>query len=887
MVEGHVLKILFIEDMPEDLELAKRKIKSSGIEFESYLAETEDEFLKGLYEFKPDIIISDYLLPGFDGMKALELALTYDAAIPFIILTGAANEEIVVDAMKTGANDYILKERINRLPFAIQEAMEKKNALIKTKKATESLEYLSQIIEQSPYTIISTDMDGIITSWNKGAEIMYKYPEKEILGQNISILYPEKDYSILQEKVIDPLIENGQNYQEIRLKRKDGTMFIGALSLWLLKNRSGQPMGMVGYTRDITKEKKAEEELRIKGQAIEYSIDGISMMNLEGRVTYANQSTLKMWGYTKKEEVIGRRLEDFWCNKQKASDLLKNMDIQGIKDELLALKKDGTTFPVWVSATVIKDMNNNPIAYMGSFVDISERKKTENELKESEELYRLLAENTLDCIWVMNNDMVFTYVNPAITAILGFTPEEWVGSKLEDHCDKENYQKMMGFVQMGMNDPINFPGIVFQVEVLNKRGEQVPVEIIGKVVADEDGNPAVLQGTTRDITSRVLAKKALKESEEQLRLAMAVSEHGFWDWNLENNEFYFSPKSYSMLGYDDNEFSMSPEKWGELMHPDDRNTILPDIISSIEKKEGFNFELRMISKSGNYRWIQAKGATFSSKEGSIRAIGTLVDINERKKTEEQMLLARIAAEEANRCKDELLANMNHELRTPLNSVIGYAEVMLEQNEEPLSSEHIRYLGIIDNAGHKLLGLINNVLNLAQVESDGIGLKFTTFESAETIETVVSDTKRLALKKKISVNVSIDENVSDVTADAKKFKEILYNLMENALKFTPENGTITIKASVKNDEIIVSVEDTGIGIEDKDKERIFDPFVQVDGSNTRRYGGAGLGLVLVKEYLKMHNGVIWVESEPGKGSKFTFKVPVYPKERAQIPIYDRI
>ncbi|MEZ5333990.1 MAG: ATP-binding protein [Methanolobus sp.] len=131
---------------------------------------------------------------------------------------------------------------------------------------------------------------------------------------------------------------------------------------------------------------------------------------------------------------------------------------------------------------------------------------------------------------------------------------------------------------------------------------------------------------------------------------------------------------------------------------------------------------------------------------------------------------------------------------------------------------------------------------------------------------------------MSINLDFSTDITEITADDNKFKEVFYNLIENALKFTPENGTITVNAGVKDEEIQVSVEDTGIGIEEKDRERIFDPFVQVDSSNTRRYGGAGLGLVLVKEYLKMQNGNIWVESEPGKGSKFIFTIPVYPSGR---------
>lgn len=620
MEQEQVLKILFIEDMPVDLELAKMKIQNSSIAFESYLAETEDEFLRGLYEFEPDIIVSDYILPEFDGMRALELTLTYDNTIPFIILTGSANEETIIDAMKAGADDHVLKDRIDRLPFAIKEAVKKRNALKERKQAMESLEFLSQTIEQSPYTTISTDMQGMITSWNKGAEKMYGYSAKEVMGQHISLVYHKEDHTVLQKDIIEPLIEKGRIHQQARLKRKDGSTFTGSLSLWTIRDREGQITGMAGNTIDITKEKQADEDLRIKNQAIDINVDGIGMLDLEGRVTYVNRSALKMWGYENEKEVIGRKVDDFWKDLDDQREVLKNIRENRHKTELIAKRKDGSIFPVWVSMTMIMSPENEPIAYMGSFVDLTERKKAE----------------------------------------------------------------------------------------------------------------------------------------------------------------------------------------------------------------------------------------------------------------EQMLVARIAAEEANRCKNELLANMNHELRTPLSSVIGYSDVMINLENDNLSTEQKKHLHIINTAGYKLLNLINNMLDLAHIESDILNIKFSTFDPAKSIEKVIEGMTLPVKKKKIDVNVNIDENVTEITADMDKFREIVYNLVENAVKFTSDNGKITISAIRKNDDIEVSVEDAGIGIAESDMERIFDPFVQVDSSNTRRFNGAGLGLVLVREYLKMQNGTIWVESEPGRGSKFTFKIPVYPR-----------
>jgi PAS domain S-box-containing protein len=734
---------------------------------------------------------------------------------------------------------------------------------------------MSEIVQQSPFSVISTNLEGTITSWNKGAERIFGYTNKETLGNNVSLLYHADDTDVLQNDVIEPLLAKGYNQIQTRLLRKGGELFIGSLSLWLVKDGVGNPVGMVGYTYDITKEVEAENELRIKDQAIESGIDGIVLVDLNGNLTYANRAAYKMLGYTNKDEVIGKSVKKFVVSEEDGEWILNELKEHAFKSEFNALRKDGSEFPVRLSASRIRDSVGNIISYMGSLVDITEKKEAEEALETSEKMYRLLAENTLDCIWSMSMDLVFTYSNYAIHDILGYLPEEWVGSNLRNHCDEENFMKMMEYVHIGMQNAPSSEGILFQVEMLNKEGNSVPIEIMGKIIFDENGTPVSIQGTSRDITKRVEAEKALKESEERLELALMVSEHGFWVWDLDQDEFYFNPKSYIMLGYEDDEFPMSIDAWGKLMHPDDRKLVIPEIIESVDNGKPFSFEIRMATKSGDWIWVLAKGNTFNLKSGKHWAIGTLVDITESKKTEEQMLLARIAAEEANRCKNELLANMNHELRTPLNSIIGFSEVLIDGGLGQVNDEQEKYLRLMNNEGHRLLSLINHVLDLSKIESDGITLNFSKFDPVLVAESVMQSTEMLAKKKNIRTSMSTDRNIGTITADVDKFREILYNLIENALKFTPEEGNIIVVMNMRDEEIEVSVQDTGIGIAEKDRERIFDAFVQVDGSNTRRYGGAGLGLVLVREYLKMHNGCIRVESELDKGSKFIFKIPVYP------------
>ncbi|WP_292466883.1 PAS domain-containing sensor histidine kinase [Methanolobus sp.] len=373
------------------------------------------------------------------------------------------------------------------------------------------------------------------------------------------------------------------------------------------------------------------------------------------------------------------------------------------------------------------------------------------------------------------------------------------------------------------------------------------------------------------------AEISLRESEGRLTLAMEVSEHGFWDWDMDSNNAYFSSGWYSMFGYSPDELPGTFEAWKSLLHPDDKDFVVSKLLEQLNKLEAFQMDFRMQGRSGRWVWVTGRGKPFEVDCEGVphRAIGTFVDITSRKLAEQQMLRARIAAEEANRYKNELLANISHELKTPLSSVIGFSDVLLEGLSGSLNQIQKDHVSTIYKNGNRLLDLINKMLDLSRIESGEMDLHFQSFDPGYIIHVVLSRTSSMAAKKDIVINTMIDPDVASITADADKITAILYNLVENSLKFTHEGGTISINTRKVGDRFYISVSDTGIGIKDEDMDRIFDPFVQVDGSASRKQGGAGLGLMLVREYVKMHKGAIHVESEYGKGSIFTLELPIYP------------
>ncbi|HYY16203.1 MAG TPA: response regulator, partial [Gammaproteobacteria bacterium] len=231
-------------------------------------------------------------------------------------------------------------------------------------------------------------------------------------------------------------------------------------------------------------------------------------------------------------------------------------------------------------------------------------------------------------------------------------------------------------------------------------------------------------------------------------------------------------------------------------------------------------------------------------------------------------------EETSRHKSEFLANMSHELRTPLNSIIGFSEILLDEfmGGEVTANERREFLSNILSSGRHLLALINDILDLSKVEAGRMEMQPAAFAIAEVINGVLNTIKPLAVRKQIGVEVAIDPALLSIVADPAKVKQILYNLLSNAVKFTPEQGHVGVRASQDEEGVRIAVWDTGIGIKAEDQMRIFEEFQQVETTTARQYEGTGLGLALAKKFVELHGGRIWVESELGKGSTFTFTLP---------------
>jgi PAS domain S-box-containing protein len=263
-----------------------------------------------------------------------------------------------------------------------------------------------------------------------------------------------------------------------------------------------------------------------------------------------------------------------------------------------------------------------------------------------------------------------------------------------------------------------------------------------------------------------------------------------------------------------------------------------------------------------------------NEKGRITGIlKTGLDITTHRHSEEKLIQAKLEAEEANNSKSEFLANMSHELRTPLNSIIGFSDILLEKVFGELNEKQFRYISNISTSGKHLLTLINDILDLSKVEAGKMELHYSEFSIDSVFEEVKSVFSPLVQVKSLELTINIESGFTTLEADRGRLIQILYNLISNAIKFTPNGGKVSIYCKKSGNRALVSIIDTGIGISAEDKEKLFQPFTQLDASATKQYSGTGLGLALVKKIVNLHQGDIWVESDPGKGSNFTFAVPL--------------
>lgn len=371
-----------------------------------------------------------------------------------------------------------------------------------------------------------------------------------------------------------------------------------------------------------------------------------------------------------------------------------------------------------------------------------------------------------------------------------------------------------------------------------------------------------------EIEEKKEIEKLLRETDARYELAVSDTNEGIWDWNLNTNEVYYSPAWMRIIGYEDNPLPKNIETWLSHIHEDDLEKHLQDIhFSQSNETKLYQNIHRLRHCNGEYIWVLAKGKVDNdANQQPYRLVGTITNISEKVKVEQELQLAKEQAEAANQAKSEFLATMSHEIRTPMNAVIGMTGLLLDT---PLNIEQKEFAEIIRTSGDSLLTIINDILDFSKIESGKLDLESQPFSLYTVVEESLDLLASRATNKNIELIYFISQDIPPtITGDITRLRQILVNLISNAIKFTKTGEIILsveiyqtqiINNNVTEYELIFSVKDTGIGIPASGMDRLFKPFSQVDSSTTRNYGGTGLGLAICQRLVEMMKGKMWVES----------------------------
>jgi PAS domain S-box-containing protein len=386
-----------------------------------------------------------------------------------------------------------------------------------------------------------------------------------------------------------------------------------------------------------------------------------------------------------------------------------------------------------------------------------------------------------------------------------------------------------------------------------------------------------------DITALKRLEDDLRRSGQQLAIALSASSTGLWDYDPTTNRAFYSETWYTMLGYAPREFPANGDTFQWLVHPDDLR-INDEALAAHERGEtvAIEAEFRMRRRDRGWSWIKSISKVIERDENGApkRLIGVHIDVTKSHETQVELAAAKDAADRANQAKTEFLATMSHEIRTPMNGVIGMILLLEDTN---LSSEQRRYVNTVRQSGEALVGVIDDILDFSKLEAGRVEIDRHEFSPLAMVESVLDIQEPTASRKGLRVELDIrGERIDRAIGDPKRLRQVLLNLSGNAIKFTSK-GHVTFRLiGLSRNRLRVEVQDTGIGMPESKRGRLFQVFSQIDASITRKYGGTGLGLAICRRLMEAMGGSIDYASVDGEGSTFWFETPIGSVNRDELP-----
>ncbi|MGD0959000.1 MAG: PAS domain S-box protein [Methylomonas sp.] len=783
---------------------------------------------------------------------------------------------------------------------------------IKRKLLLDASNYARNLIEASLDSLVTINAAGKITDVNKATETATGYPRGLLIGSDFSDYFTDPDNA--KASYAEVFTTGSIKDYPLSIRHISGKIIDVLYNLTVFRDESGQVKGVLAAARDITERRQLEKALSNAYKKnlllLDSAGEGIYGLDTEGLCTFANKAAAHMLGY-EVSALLGLNIHalihhshhdgsPYPENQCPIYDVFRTGTSCYVDYEVF-WRKDQTPVPVEYASHPIIDERRVTGAVV-TFSDITARKQAEGELEqhrahleerveerarhisilnlqlenrvleaeqasralqESETRFRTLYNSIPDPVFITGTDGRFADVNQAACEFLGYSREELLSMGPADIVPTEFSEK----IPYKFNKLQEIGHGYFESVHVRKDGVNIPVELSNTMI--NLAGKTLIISIARNLSERKRAEKILKESELRFSKVFHDSPVGIAIARISDAKFIEVNTAFlNILGYTREEtIYRSCQELGVWVNPTIREKLIAQVI-----KEGVmkNQEILVKRKTGDIRTllISLEKIDFYAEPCIL---GLFTDISERKRSEAELMIAKELAEAASNAKSAFLSNMSHEIRTPMNTIMGMAHLL--QKQGGLDAQQKNKLDRIVIASNHLLSIINDILDLSKIESGKLTLNIAEFELDKLLDQAADSVSGLAREKQLQLSVANYPMTPRLIGDTTRLTQMLLNYLGNAIKFTEQGGVLLralLLEDTVNDQLIrFEVEDTGIGVSNEQKERLFNAFEQADNSTTRRFGGTGLGLAINRSLARLMDGEVGVESTPGAGSTFWF------------------
>jgi len=737
------------------------------------------------------------------------------------------------------------------------------------------IEILYAFMDAVPSMLLVLDTDQMISFVNECFCKGLGFTKKELIGRiwYDRLISSDKRYEA-REIFSKPADVKDHHDIEIPIVDEHAEEHPAVLKAGYLNDRNGNisriilQIEMMSSISDKCTKITADDKYRV---LVENSVDVILSTDPAGVITYISPS-VTTYGFTP-DELLLKGLSDlfFYEDQHKIvrslSITLNNSGQSRVQGRL----KDPNGKLYWVElyAQAFFDKDGHVKGIIATIRDIGNRRADLNALEMASDMFISQARSASDAIIFSDPAGNIIFWNKGAENLFFYTVEEAMGMHISMIMPQRYRHIHQGWDIVVSTGRSWVMGNTIELYGLKRDGTEFPIEI-SHSSWKKDG-ALFFSVNIRDITQRVLNEKEMREAKDKYRMIFEKSPLGIIHFDTYGVITQCNKSFVDIVGVE--EANIIGNIIGLDLLRSDMSEEIKKCVTAVLSGETDTFSGSSFSFMGTRDTpIRASFVPVITEDKAIAGgICIVEDITESKKAREALIHAKNVAEEASRTKSEFLSNVTHELRTPLNAIMGFSDLLQESIEDKLNENQRKYLNNIIAGGKDLLDVINNILDVSNIEAGKTNLELEDIHLEGLIQDVMTEMSFFASKKNIALQMELDPQIESIRGDRNKLQQILINLVSNAIKFGKEKGFVKIRSKQMHDTLHIEVIDNGIGISTEDQQRLFKPFIQLDSSSTRKYKGNGIGLYIVKQFVDLHGGTVWLESESGKGSIFTFTI----------------